>query len=705
MQTIEWKSELNTGIDNVDKDHRYLIKLTNQLINAIEADISKENILKIFDELESYTVYHFDREESYMEEHAHSKESHKYIKHHKAQHQYFIEQLSKLRTSLVDSTQKSVSYDVVEFLLHWLLDHIIKEDLRIKQFIQSDTKEQKKEHFFKRIDLFIRQHTTLKQRFMIIFAVPLIFLVLQSAFVSHKAYHRYVEYGQAQELTKSILYINDTITQLQKERGLSSAYIISGYRHFENKLREQRHKTTESIYRNTAYQTVVSQYIDLTEPKRLLHMLDSIRKKIDEKQLTKKQSIAYYTSFINTLIDVIKDISYLPFNTLNKHTYGALVLLMRLNEVHGLIRNEGVSCLERKKKDCEHLLHLYHKKEIYEEALYSIASNDMIKALDTLRASSCAQEIVQMKKTLLENRFSGHKAAQQWFKKTSEWIGSYNTIITRYLKQINHSAILKKEEFATMIQHIWILFSLMLIFIIISIYLLQKSIIRPIESLTKALHRLSSGDKSIFFTTITHKDAISKMEQAYNKLRNSLIKADYASLLTYLQEMKTQKYAKLSEEDALTGIYNRRAFMQMLQKKMHESEKVQRPLSLLILDIDHFKKINDTYGHDIGDLILQNFSHTIKQNIRKNDVFARIGGEEFALLLPYTDLQDACRVAKNLVKAVSLLEIKDIKPTLTMTVSIGVSSYEKGMSEKELMQLADRKLYKAKHSGRNQASC
>ena len=706
MEKIQWRSELNTGIDKVDEDHRYLIELTNDLIQAIDKDVTKEELLSIFDELESYTVYHFNREEAYLhEENIHLPETLKYIKHHKAQHRYFINRLPELKERLMKSDEKSVAYDTVEFLLEWLLDHIIKEDLRINQFLEQEKLAQKKLSLPMRIIISIKKYTNLQQRFFIIFAIPIFFLVLQSAFVSHKAYTKYLEREKIQNITKSIIRINSSITQLQKERGLSSAYISSGYTHFKRELELQRHYTSEAIKRNFSSKEIVEHYIDIEKGLSTLKRLPKIREEIDKKILSKDESIRYYTNFISILIDIIKKISYLPFNTVDKHTYSPLILLMNLNEIHGLIRNEGMSCLETGEHNCPHLEALFVRKKAYEEAFDRIATKEMQEALQEIKLKPITQSVCQLRNAILDQDISGHQAAQKWFSLTSKWIDTYNEIIQKSLEKINRNALVEKEAFATIIQRIWIILIIMIVFISISIYLLKESIIHPLEEITKALHRLSSGDKSIFFTTLTYKDAISRMERAYNQLRNSLIKADYANILMYLQKKKTQTYAKLSDEDALTGINNRRAFMRQLELITHEATLNNTPVSLCILDIDHFKRINDTYGHDTGDVLLKAFAHNVHISLRQGDIFARIGGEEFALLLPHTPYKTGCKVAQRIIETIASLRFEDIDPNLHMTVSIGMAAYSPGMDIKAFLHEADQKLYQAKREGRNRVVC
>ncbi|MBX3705636.1 MAG: diguanylate cyclase [Pseudomonadales bacterium] len=169
-------------------------------------------------------------------------------------------------------------------------------------------------------------------------------------------------------------------------------------------------------------------------------------------------------------------------------------------------------------------------------------------------------------------------------------------------------------------------------------------------------------------------------------------------LLRVKQEMET-----LAHTDPLTGLSNRRYFMQRLHEEIERARRHGHPLSVALLDLDHFKIINDTFGHDAGDQVLRAVARTIFGVKRSSDVAARFGGEEFALLLPETDPAGAARVAERLREAIeSLLVPRPAGAPLSVTTSIGVAtlhSPEAGLDN--LLIRADRALYDAKRAGRN----
>jgi two-component system cell cycle response regulator len=159
----------------------------------------------------------------------------------------------------------------------------------------------------------------------------------------------------------------------------------------------------------------------------------------------------------------------------------------------------------------------------------------------------------------------------------------------------------------------------------------------------------------------------------------------------------------LSITDGLTRLYNHRYFQDELARAFEESVRYDRPLSLAIIDIDFFKKVNDTYGHAVGDEVLKRVSNVFRESVRATDLVARYGGEEFAVMMPETELDDAMTFAEKIRSLVESTVAETQAGPLRVTVSIGVSSAPrtKARSAKELVIHADKALYRAKKNGRN----
>jgi diguanylate cyclase (GGDEF)-like protein len=155
--------------------------------------------------------------------------------------------------------------------------------------------------------------------------------------------------------------------------------------------------------------------------------------------------------------------------------------------------------------------------------------------------------------------------------------------------------------------------------------------------------------------------------------------------------------------DGLTGIPNKRFFQEALKRELARSQRHRRPLSAAVLDVDYFKKINDKHGHLAGDAVLREICNRIKSSIRTDEVFARVGGEEFVVLLPETTLQEAGRFAERMRKLVAdaPVELDAAKIPVTISVGLAYTDGEAGMTAEELIGRADKKLYEAKAGGRN----
>ena len=160
----------------------------------------------------------------------------------------------------------------------------------------------------------------------------------------------------------------------------------------------------------------------------------------------------------------------------------------------------------------------------------------------------------------------------------------------------------------------------------------------------------------------------------------------------------------LSITDGLTKLYNHRHLQDELARAFEESARYERPLSFVIVDLDFFKKVNDTYGHAIGDEVLKAISAVFQQSIRTTDLAARYGGEEFALMLPETVLEDALNFAEKIRGIVESTAVETHAGPISATVSIGVATvpHPRIHSAKELIVAADKALYRAKKNGRNQ---
>ncbi|MDO9238578.1 diguanylate cyclase [Methylicorpusculum sp.] len=168
-----------------------------------------------------------------------------------------------------------------------------------------------------------------------------------------------------------------------------------------------------------------------------------------------------------------------------------------------------------------------------------------------------------------------------------------------------------------------------------------------------------------------------------------------------LKEANT-RLTLLAMTDPLTGAHNRRYFIDMLKNEMSRARRYHHPMSLMVLDIDRFKAINDSFGHDVGDQVIIEVVKTSSEVLRKNDVFSRFGGEEFTILMPETTLEEAAQIAGRLCEKVSETQITTNDHQINFTISGGVAQLEDGDQTPEaILKRADIALYQAKQQGRN----
>jgi diguanylate cyclase (GGDEF)-like protein len=237
------------------------------------------------------------------------------------------------------------------------------------------------------------------------------------------------------------------------------------------------------------------------------------------------------------------------------------------------------------------------------------------------------------------------------------------------------------------------------IFFFLLLYLVRQRVLQPVLKATQLVVGLAEGNHDAPIPQARHKDEIGDMLRALH-----VLKARSLERISLAAERETliQQLQLSSNTDFLTGVLNRRAFFAHSEQQLAIAQRYGRNLALVLLDIDHFKRFNDNYGHLVGDDILRNAVQKIAQLLRKMDVFARYGGEEFIILLPESDLQQGMAVAEKLrvMLAAQAFALEDGRE-LGITASFGVSALGAGESLDQLIRQADEALYSAKGKGRN----
>ncbi len=288
--------------------------------------------------------------------------------------------------------------------------------------------------------------------------------------------------------------------------------------------------------------------------------------------------------------------------------------------------------------------------------------------------------------------------------------GSYKSIdhIKGNSGEVWHTVIVIEEHTALIEAHrttkiIVVAGLLLAFFITLASLFWGRLLTRPLARLAQAARKIGQGNLETRVVE-QNNDEISDLAHSLNEMAFNL-KTTMASRQELLHEMElriqTEKELELlATTDELTDLYNRRAFSVHMKKEVERANRYATPLCLLMFDIDFFKKVNDTYGHEIGDSVLTEIAHLAKTTVRDQDVLARWGGEEFMVILPHTDEQGALHFAERLRRAIA--EHDFVKPP-NVTVSLGVTERQPGDNCDLLLSRVDLALYDAKAKGRNRA--
>lgn len=218
---------------------------------------------------------------------------------------------------------------------------------------------------------------------------------------------------------------------------------------------------------------------------------------------------------------------------------------------------------------------------------------------------------------------------------------------------------------------------------------------RPVHELS-LVNRLLFGAAVLIATAVTF-----GMFFIYPLIRTQVKEEGKLRAMTESLSARSQTLEHAALTDGLTGMQNRRYFDDALREYLQEFKRISKPVGLLILDLDHFKAVNDTHGHDVGDQVLRAVANCLRDFTRYHDVAARLGGEEFAVVAPNMDEQSLAKLAERIRTAISQLSVTSGNITLRVTTSIGLAVWDRKESAEDFFRRADRMLYEAKRMGRN----
>ncbi|WP_415397562.1 bacteriohemerythrin [Sulfurimonas sp. CS5] len=714
---IEWNEGLNLGIKTIDDDHKKILHVIGKLSEAINNNENQHVIETIFQELLMCTKEHFKREETYLQDCKCTK-----LEDHKEKHRAFYNKLSKLKLKAISSKDYITSQEITIYLTEWLLNHVIEEDIPtialLKKCGMTEINIEKDNSLLEKLIKVITDRFSFTKRIFLSAIVPLSGMLLFGSIIIFENFNEYINMEKTSKITHITTNINELVHNLQMERGLNSGYLSSTENKFKDSLKQQR-----KLVDNAAKEfTIIINNIHISEIKSIeahikilkkdILSLDSIRKKIDSKNISQIQEINLYSRIIKNILDITPKIESLNFDRELSSSIATLYSIQQLKESIGQKRAYGTTIIEKKDVTIEEYISfakLFGTQLAFLSTFKSTASNAQNKRYDALFNSDIVKQINVYEQNIKNYHFD-NLDSEIWFKLTTEYINMIKLFEDELLNEINMA--INKNINSTIINFIlWILFNTTILAInLFILYTFKRSTVMQIDQLTYAMRDLATGGRGFRLSPINMKrDEIAYMYDAYEKTRQKLLKGDIYTQL-YLRKNKMElknkerentKLEKMAFVDPLTGAVNRRKFEELSTQELERAKRYESNLCFLMLDIDHFKNINDTYGHSRGDEVLKHFSSVCLDMARSLDIVARVGGEEFIIMLPETASEGAYIFAERFREKIYSCEVKVEGQTIKYSVSIGIACLDKDKDVKEILQKADRALYEAKASGRN----
>ncbi len=705
---IEWNEGLNIGIKVLDDDHKKLLSIINNLSESLQRDDSKNTIQDIFIDLENYAQEHFTREEVYLDKH-----KCKMLESHQEQHRFFTSTLKDLKEKLLHSNNQSNTQEVIFFLVDWLFTHIIEEDIPIFKILAT-LKEKEERSFFKTIIKKVTDSFSFTKRLLYSAFVPLIGMLILGFIIIWNHYSEYENIKVTSNVSNIIFNISKLTHSLQIERGLSSAYLAKEDEEFKNSLIKQRNKFDASveIFFNRLYafdkKNILFISPNIKKFKQDTESLNSFRQKVISKQVSQTQAIQYYNDIIKNILNITSKISTLNLDAKLSSSISTLSSFSNYKEVLGLKRAYGIIICQMKNASTKEYLHFISLLGTLDAMLLNFEQTATITQKESLITYS--KEIDILQKNIQLRNFKNLNSTL-WFNAMTKLIDEMK-IFEDYLLNDITTQISRSLDDNIRNLFLWFL-AICIIFIItlIIIYIFTHSSNNELSRFTKAMKDLATGGRSFNLPVSDAQDEMSKMYNAYDKTRRKLLRGDiYTQLYLHQKDIEIKKGQKQNSKleemayiDPLTGALNRRKFTELSSLEIERSIRYKSNLSFLMLDIDFFKKVNDTYGHAVGDEVLKHFSGICLEMARNLDIVARIGGEEFVVMLPETNSEGAYSFAERFREKIFNSQIVIQRNTIKYTVSIGIGILDHDIDKniESILDKADKALYKAKESGRN----
>lgn len=738
MSEIVWNDGMSVGIDVIDEDHKQIIAILAKLTASRCKNITNKVIEDVFSELEAYVKLHFNREERLLE-----KVNYKDLVKHKASHQKFIKKLPVLKEQWLTEGNGICCEKILSFLNDWLVDHILKEDFDYIDSLQkssnpevqvlksrarkSSLTDSKSSHinsennsFFAKFSRSITNRIKLSRRVFINAFVPVMGVLLLSFFVINDNYQQYKNKTLLLSLNNIIMQVENVSHSLQAERGVSSGLVSMSSPKLMSVLSEQRVTTDQAVKKlfslmnkeiDPSVKENIHSYFEVLRSG--LKELIIHRQHLDSNSENFEEIYQAYTLLIKRFLAISEYSSNVNMNSVLANNITAISAMQVFKEYMGQVRAIGMNRVNANDSDILSYLDvsLLVGKQLHAIDVFSTSANQQ-QIKDCADFCQEAKYLSLLRSEFLKaiNKPTKQEKVEYWYNTMTEKINELKILSDDLTLNFNQTLTTEKDQLRIKYFVILIVLTVFLTCMVLLSSSLNLSIINPIRRITHALNNMSDGNLTMHHNPPIINDEIGSMQTACEDLRRKLLKIGiFESVVDSQKKEITHRRAQqehfkvLAYTDSLTGAVNRHQFNRVLDDEISLSNAEQQDLSILMLDIDNFKSINDKFGHGVGDDVLVVFYNACKNVVRNDDVVARIGGEEFVIVLPKTNIQSAHQLAERLREKIQNITMEVDNKLFEFTVSIGVSQWQKNVFScaEDFLADADRLLYKAKNQGRN----
>ncbi|WP_157534167.1 bacteriohemerythrin [Moritella sp. JT01] len=721
MISLKWNEGMCVGIDEIDADHKKILSIISSIIEAIDTNANAEAIEQHFSELTFYAATHFKHEEALMQ-------SMKFgdLIEHQQTHQAFLDKIPELKEQILNSEYTDSTEQISQFLYDWVIEHILISDMDFVHAFHSTVKHSLSlKTIFQRTSEWLSYRVNISKRLLITSLLPIIGMLILSFITIKDNYQQYKNMQLLENLTHIVQQVNSLTHSLQIERGLLSSYISSDYKRFSKALTARQYKSNQDI---DEFLTLLnSRMALLTEPTLVKFIkstkidiaeLITFRSTVMNSEITDEKMLADYNAIIAKLLSRVNRLSLIEMDAQFANNITAINAMVGLKEILGQQRETGTLLIDDHLTKPE-LINSERYKQLYMQLGMQVNAIFVFNySATTKQQLACANlcNITEHKafinKTIAdfmlqpETRQNG----QFWFIQLTNRIDGIKLVTDNIIRDLEAKTKLRLHKLEQRFYWVLILISSIVIFNTLLFTVLYHSVITPIRRITHALKQVTLGRYNQQINDYSSSDEIGAMYDAYETLRRKLLQADMSKSMIKRQQQslldrrkERDKYRELASRDTLTGALNRRKFNHILKQEIGFAKQDKQKLSLLLLDIDHFKNINDNFGHAGGDQVLLDFYETCFKSVKSSDVVARIGGEEFAILMPETNSAQAKIIAERVRHNISELKVAYGQDHIRLTVSIGLAQWHErdSLNAQEFITHTDKALYQAKHAGRN----